>query len=194
MTSYDMVRPLSIEIDPSKYDVQRRCNVTCSGSGIIALPDRVIWRKEKEAGMGGWSELDAVYPPGALTPGAALVVALAHLYGATSLYDGDGALARFVPDARRGLALDRDLTDRIEQYLVRVPFDDFVREARERLNHQQLRCLALNLLDAVLSTGEHPEACSRYHALMEGLGIPADIITPYRHTLMLKNDLSIFPQ
>lgn len=70
--------------------------------------------------MGGWSELDAVYPPGMLTPGAVLVTALAHLHGATSLYDENGALARFVPDARRGLALDRDLLDRIEQYLARV--------------------------------------------------------------------------
>lgn len=144
--------------------------------------------------MGAWSELDAVYPPGMLTPGAAFVVALAYVHGATSLYDGNGVPARFVPDVRRGLALDRDLLDRVERYLASVSFDDFLREARERLNHAQKRCLALNLLDAVLSTGEHPEACSRYHALMEGLGIPADIITPYRHTLMLKNDLSIFPQ
>ncbi len=144
--------------------------------------------------MGAWSELDAVYPPGALTPGAALVVALAHLHGATSLYDEQGRLARFVPDARRGLALDRDLIDRIEPYLARVPFNDFVCEARERLNHQQLRCLALNLLDAALAAGERPEAHPRYRALIEGLGITAEMIDPYRHALGLKNDLSIFPQ
>lgn len=144
--------------------------------------------------MGGWSELDAVYPPGALTPGAALVTALAHLHGATSLYDENGNLARFVPDVRRGLALDRDLLDRIEQYLARVSFDDFVHEARERLNHQQLRCLALNLLDAVLAAGERPEAQPRYRALIEGLGITAEMIDPYRHALVLKNDLSVFPQ
>ena len=56
--------------------------------------------------MGAWSELDAAYPPGALTPGAAFVAALAHLHGATSIYDSTGALMRFVPDAGRGLALD----------------------------------------------------------------------------------------
>lgn len=144
--------------------------------------------------MGAWSELDAVYPPGALTPGATLLAALAHLHSARSLYDERGALARFVPDARRGLALDRDLIDRIEQHLARVSFDAFVREARERLNHQQRRCLALNLLDAVLAAGERPEAHPRYRALIEGLGITAEMIDPYRHALVLKNDLSIFPQ
>lgn len=31
--------------------------------------------------MGSWAELDANYPPGALTPATALVVALGHLAG-----------------------------------------------------------------------------------------------------------------
>lgn len=65
---------------------------------------------------------------------AALVVALAHLHGATSLHDENGKLAHGVLDTRRSLALDRDLIDRIEPDLARVLFDDFVREARERLN------------------------------------------------------------
>lgn len=144
--------------------------------------------------MGAWSELDAVYPPGALTPGAAFVAALAHLYGATSIYDSTGALMGFVPDPRRGLARDHDLIERVERSLKHVPLDDFLREARERLNYTQRRCLALNLLDAALAAGASPDICARYHVLIEGLGIPAEMIEPYRPALTLKNDLSIFPQ
>jgi hypothetical protein len=144
--------------------------------------------------MGAWSELDAAYPPGALTPGAAFVAALAHLHGATSIYDSTGALMRFVPDAGRGLALDNDLIERVERSLRHVPLDHFLREARERLNHAQRRCLALNLLDAALAAGASSAVRERYHMLIEGLGIPAEMIEPYRPALTLKNDLSIFPQ
>ncbi|NWG21171.1 MAG: hypothetical protein HXY39_12715 [Chloroflexi bacterium] len=144
--------------------------------------------------MGSWIELDAVYPPGALTPGAAFVIAHAHLHRVTRLYDDNGALARFVPHPGRGLVPDRDLLDRAERYLTDVPFDAFLAEARALLNRDQLRCLALNLLDAVLSAGERPESHDRYRAIVEGLGVTADMIDPYRYGLVLKNDLSLFPQ
>lgn len=106
--------------------------------------------------MGSWAELDADYPPGALTPAAAFVVALGHLAGASSVYANgvDGALAPFFP--RSGLAADRDLLDRAERYLQHVALGDFLAEARERLNPQQLRCLLINLLDAQLAARDQP--------------------------------------
>ena len=55
--------------------------------------------------MGSWSELDAVYPPGALTPAAALVACLGRLEGAASVYREGPPVGRlaawhFAPTAR----------------------------------------------------------------------------------------------
>jgi hypothetical protein len=141
--------------------------------------------------MGSWTELDAYYPPGVLTPGAALVVALGHLAGASSVYAG-GALAPFFP--RHGLVADQDLLERAEHYLRDVPLDDFLSEARERLNPQQLRCLLLNLLDATLAAGARPEESAPLGRLLAGLGASLAQLEPYRQALELKNDLSVFPQ
>lgn len=143
--------------------------------------------------MGSWVEFDAVYPPGTLSPGAAFVVALAHLHGATRLYDEAGELADFVPNPRRGLVPDRDLLDRAHRYLAEVPLDAFLAEARERLHRDQMRCLLLNLLDAVLVAGDRPETHERYRRIVAGLGAD-NLIEPYRRAMELKNDLSIFPQ
>ena len=144
--------------------------------------------------MGSWTELDAYYPPGTLTPAAALVVALGQLAGARSVYaDGaGGALAAFFP--RHGLAADRDLLDRAEHSLQHVALDDFLAEARQRLNPQQLRCLLVNLLDALLASGDEPRVRSRFGLLLEGLGATPEQIEPYRQALQIKNDLSVFPQ
>lgn len=49
--------------------------------------------------MGSWSELDANYPPGTLTPATALVVALGHLASARSVH-ADGRLAAFLLSSR----------------------------------------------------------------------------------------------
>ena len=146
--------------------------------------------------MGSWTELDANYPPGALTPGSALVVALGHLAGARSVYaDGTaGRLADFFPRAGRGLVPDQDLLSRAERYLRGVSIDDFLAEARDRLNPQQMRCLLLNLLDAVLAAGQQPEAHPTYQRILAGLGAAPEQIQPYASALLIKNDLSIFPQ
>jgi hypothetical protein len=144
--------------------------------------------------MGSWTELDAYYPPGRLTPAAAFVVALGHLAGASSVYANgiDGALAAFFP--RHGLAADRDLLERAEHFLNNIALRDFVAEAHERLNPQQLRCLLVNLLDALLASGNDAGTRSRFGLLSEGLGATPEQLAPYRHALEIKNDLSVFPQ
>lgn len=146
--------------------------------------------------MGSWAELDAVYPPGALTPATAFVVALGHLASATSVYaDAEtGALASFMPHPGRGLKPDRDILARAERYLREVDVADFLSEARSRLNPTQLRCLLLNLLDTILASGQRPEDHPRFRLLLEGLGATAEQLQPYRQALTLKNDLTIFPQ
>jgi len=145
--------------------------------------------------MGSWIEFDATYPPGVLTPAAALLVALGHLAGATSVYaDGrGGALAGFMP--ARGIAYEPDLLGRAERYLTSVPLEAFAAEAAERLNRRQRLCLLLNLIDRRMAAGhERPEAHPLIALLQTALGVtPADL-APLRQALAIKNDLSIFPQ
>jgi hypothetical protein len=139
--------------------------------------------------MGSWVELDAYYPPGKLTPATTFVVALGHLAGATSIYSG-GGLAPFFP--RRGITADRDLLERAEHFMGQVSLDDFLIEARERLNPQQLRCLVLNLLDSVANAP--PEAAARLDRLLAGLGITCAAVEQLGAAPTIKDDLSIFPQ
>jgi hypothetical protein len=145
--------------------------------------------------MGSWAGLDANYPPGALTPATAFVVALGHLAGARSVYADDTAtrLAAFLP--RHVLDYDHDLLTRAERYFGQVPIELFLDEARTLLNREQKLCLALNLLDAVLvqsvvRPGDHP----RLAQILEGLGLTAEQLQPYYQALAIKNDLSLFPQ
>ncbi|NTW02855.1 MAG: hypothetical protein HGA19_16505 [Oscillochloris sp.] len=145
--------------------------------------------------MGSWTDFDATYPPGVLTPAAALLVALGHLAGATSVYiAGPGSpLADFMP--RRGIAYEPDLLGRAERYLASVPLDAFAREAAERLNQRQRLCLLLNLLDRRMAEGdEQPEKHPLIADLISALAVEPTQLTPLRQTLALKNDLSIFPQ
>lgn len=143
--------------------------------------------------MGSWTELDAIYPPGTLTPATALIVALGRLSGAESVYAGDeGVLADFLP--RRGIAYDIDLLGRAEHYLREVPTDQFLVEAREILNPQQKRCLLINLLDRVLAGEAGHKADRFYEQVRDGLGFSAEDMLPYRQALAIKNDLAVFPQ
>jgi hypothetical protein len=145
--------------------------------------------------MGSWAGLDANYPPGTLTPATALVVALGHMAGATSVY-ADAAttrLAVFLP--RHGLDYDHDLLTRAERYLREVMVEPFLDEARALLNPEQKLCLGLNLLDVaqaqgVVRLGDHP----RLAQILEGLGLTTGQIQPYWRTLAIKNDLRLFPQ
>ena len=145
--------------------------------------------------MGSWAGLDANYPPGALTPATAFVVALGHLAGAASVYADASAtrLATFLP--RYGLDYDLDLLTRAERYFREVTVEQFLCETNALLNPEQRLCLALNLLDATLAQGvvrpgDHP----RCALLLEGLGLTAEQLQPYWQALAIKNDLSLFPQ
>jgi len=143
--------------------------------------------------MGSWAELDAIYPPGALSPAAALIVALGHMAGASSIYAADGRLADFLP--RRGLSYDRELLARAEDYLGRVALEQFLEAARDLLNPEQKRCLALNLLDfALAESAGRPGERTLLAQMLEGLGIAAEQLQPYWQALAIKNDLSLFPQ
>lgn len=140
--------------------------------------------------MGSWAELDAIYPPGALTPAAALAVALSHQVGATSMYVG-GRAAPFLP---AGLGYDADLLSRAERYLAEVPLEQFLAEARELLSARQKLVVALQLIDRQLAAGDPPAGRALVGRLIAGIGADADAVTAHRGTLALKNDLAIFPQ
>lgn len=140
--------------------------------------------------MGSWSELDANYPPGALTPATALVVALGHLAGATSAY-ADGQLAPFLP---AGIGYDADLLGRVEHYLSEVPLDQFLAEAAALLARGQKLVVALQLLDGQLAAGDPLSRRDLVEQIIAGLGVDADLLASHRATLALKNDLSLFPQ
>lgn len=140
--------------------------------------------------MGSWTELDANYPPGALTPATALVVALGHLAGATSVYT-DGRLATFLPAS---LSYDADLLGRAERYLAEIALEDFLAEAQALLSARQRLVLALQLLDRQLAAGDPSERRALVAQICAGVGVSADTLAPHRATLALKNDLGIFPQ
>lgn len=140
--------------------------------------------------MGSWSELDANYPPGALTPATALVVALGHLAGATSAY-AEGRLDPFLP---AGIGYDADLLGRVERYLSEVPLDQFLAEATALLSGGQKLVVALQLLDRQFAAGDPPSRRDLVAHVIAGLGVDADLLVSHRATLALKNDLSLFPQ
>ncbi len=140
--------------------------------------------------MGSWTELDAIYPPGKLTPATALVVALGHLVGATNVYEGE-RLASFLPP---GLSYDADLIERAGRYLAEVPLEQFFAEARELLSQRQRLVVALQVLDRALALGDTPALRERAARLIAGIGADADALAVHRPTLALKNDLGAFTQ
>jgi|GEM_PF-759430 hypothetical protein len=146
-------------------------------------------RTEEEA-VGSWTELDANYPPGALTPATALVVALGHLDGASSVYT-DGRPAPFLPV---GLGYDTDLLGRAERYLGEVTLDQFLVEAVALLSARQKLVVALQLLDRQFASGDPPERRALLYRLVAGIGVGANTLTAHRATLALKNQLELFPQ
>lgn len=107
--------------------------------------------------MGSWTELDATYPPGALTPATALVVALGHQARARSVY-ADGRRAPFLSP---GLGYDADLLGRAERYLSAVDLEQFLAEARALLSARQKLIVALQLLDRQLADGDPPDRRAR---------------------------------
>jgi hypothetical protein len=137
--------------------------------------------------MGSWAELDAVYPPGKLTPATALVVALGHVAGARSVYAGGGRAA-FLP---AGLSYDADLLGRAERYLSEVSLEQFLEEARGLLSARQKLVVTLQALDRAAGDGRGGAVAA---LLAAGLGADEAQLAAHRATLALKNDLEIFPQ
>jgi hypothetical protein len=146
--------------------------------------------ESEEKAMGSWSELDANYPPGTLTPATALVVALGHQGGVTSVYT-DGKLASFLP---AGLGYDADLLGRAERYLGEVPPAQFLVEAAALLSPRQKLVVALQLLDRQLAAGDRADQRTRLNYLIAGIGADVDTLAAHRATLALKNELELFPQ
>ncbi len=140
--------------------------------------------------MGSWAELDAIYPPGKLTPATALLVAHGHLAGVRSLYQ-EGHLANFLPP---GLAYDADMLGRAEHYLAEVSLEDFLVEARAMLGAHQRLVLILQLLDRHLATGDRPAGRALIAQISNALEVGAEALVPYQATLVLKNNLALFPQ
>ncbi len=140
--------------------------------------------------MGSWTDLDATYPPGALTPATALAVALGHQAGAASAYAGGGP-APFLP---AGLGYDADLLGRIERYLAEVPLEQFLAEARALLSAHQKLVLSLQLLDRQLAAGDPPAGRALVERIIAGVGADPDALAAPAAALALKNDLSRFPQ
>ncbi len=137
--------------------------------------------------MGAWTDLDANYPPGALTPATALVVALAHFAGAA--HDADAAVA-LLP----GLGYTPDLRERVARYLHEVPLDAFLAEARTLLSARQKLVIALHLLDAHLAAGAPTQGTALLQHLLSGIGVDPAELAAHQATLALKNDLTRFPQ
>lgn len=140
--------------------------------------------------MGSWAELDAVYPPGALTPATAFLAALARLAGARSVYAADGRLASFAP--RGQIAYDADVLERAERFVREAPEDAFLAAAAALLSRRQRLCLALNLQERAQtrSLTADPAFAARATA---ALGLTdEDLARP--DAPMIREDLSIFPQ
>lgn len=144
--------------------------------------------------MGSWSELDAVYPRGALTPAAALVACLGHLEGAASVYREGPPVGRTAAWLPRGLGYDPDLLSRAERYLAGVPLDQLLEEARDLLTPRQRLVLALNVTDRQLARPDESERAARAAALIAGLAPDPDELVAHTRTLALVHDLSVFPQ
>lgn len=137
--------------------------------------------------MGSWTDLDADYPPGALTPATALVVALAHIAGAA--HDADTALA-LLPE----LGFIPDLRERIARYLHEVPLEAFLAEARTLLAPRQKHAIALRLHAAHRAAGAPAERTVLLEHIIAGLGLDRNDLAADQGDPARSNDLELFPQ
>lgn len=137
--------------------------------------------------MGSWSDLDANYPPGRLTPATAFVVALAQLSEAPVTGD-----TSWLYDARLGAS--PDLRERVSRYL-HIPPDHFLAEARDLLRPQQRLCIVLNLCDHLLQKDVvRPERHPFVQQTIAAFAISPDELAAHLATLRITRDLSLFPQ
>jgi hypothetical protein len=136
--------------------------------------------------MGSWTDLDATYPPGRLTPAAAFVVAVARLRGMRSVFVAPGQL---VPELRRiPLPYDADLLERAERFLT-IPLGAYLAEAAAVLRPAQRDALAAFLFaEAMEATPAQRGLLAELLAHL-GAGASAPALAPGSEV-----DLAIFPQ
>ena len=137
--------------------------------------------------MGSWSDLDAIYPPGTLSPASGLVVAIGHLLGAPSVYAAPHHGAPWVPEV---FQTDQAVLARAE-YWLHQPTARFWAEVRDRLFPQQRMVIALQLFDRASLSGIPPIICDE---LVAQLCLNSPDLAVYRVAIARKNDLSLFPQ
>lgn len=147
--------------------------------------------------MGAWPELDAIYPPGKLTPATAFVVALTYMVGADDIYleEEEGSLAAFLPKHGLGDVRYDDLLDRADAYLQAASLEQFLAEAPHMLNKQQKMCILLNMFDSALADGMvAPEETDVFQQFLAAFDISMDQIRPYIEGLVIKHNLKVFTQ
>lgn len=155
------------------------------------------YQRKGGVSMGAWAELDAIYPPGKLTPATAFIVALTYMVGADDVYleEEEGSLAAFLPKHGLGDVRYDDLLDRAEAYLQAASLDQFLAEAPLVLNKQQKVCILLNMFDSALADGMvAPEETDVFKQFLKAFDISLSQIQPYIEGLMMKHNLKVFTQ
>ncbi|NJN17916.1 MAG: hypothetical protein HC822_17400 [Oscillochloris sp.] len=139
--------------------------------------------------MGSWNELDAVYPPGVLTPAAALITALGHVSGANCVYADKGGSAAFIPYAE----LDGILPDTLARaaHFLALPLTDFLPLLRDCLTPPlRLRLLAL-VFDRAYGAGA-AQALWVAETIAADLELPPVEVESLRRAFRLRHDLAGF--
>lgn len=123
-----------------------------------------------------------------LTPKLALVAGMVYISAADGHLDDNeaGDILKVVPD---GQTLETAL-----QFCRRVGYQQFLEEAARLLSPQQKLCIIVNCADMAMGDGYlAPEEQQRLMYMAQYFQIPDAHLHPYIQTLMVKNNLSIFP-
>lgn len=123
-----------------------------------------------------------------LTPKLALVAGMVYISAADGHLDDNeaGDILKVVPDGR---TLEAAL-----QFCRRVGYQQFLEEAARLLSPQQKLCIIVNCADMAMGDGYlAPEEQQRLMYMAQYFQIPDAHLHPYIQTLMVKNNLSIFP-
>ncbi len=136
--------------------------------------------------MGSWNDLDAIYPPGVLSPAAAYLAAFGVVYGLDETCGADGTLHPWLQVA--GIPTTADVLTRADAALAGAAD---IAALVAPLHSGQRLCLALNLLDAVLPS---PAQRERRAQLIAALAVDPAVLLVAERLLQQKNDRSVFPQ
>ena len=123
-----------------------------------------------------------------LTAKLALVAGMVYISAADGHLDDNeaGDILKVVPDGR---TLEAAL-----QFCRRVGYQQFLEEAARLLSPQQKLCIIVNCADMAMGDGYlAPEEQQRLMYMAQYFQIPDAHLHPYIQTLMVKNNLSIFP-